>query len=223
MGQAELGLCLGLLLCTGRSFGMHVQIMVTSKLSSFERRQTLRDVFISCAARVATLEHDVEQLFFLGDAADVDEELRLGLKEEGARFNDLVFVGGPDADPAVERDVTYVLERPTARGFRLAIGTAWLAEHRPDLDYVMYLDDDSYLHLPRLLTALQAHGSPSLAMGYVMETQLDTLDSRIGRTGVGQGLPRGTLIFSALNLEMLTPKLPVLFAFAGEALGLPGA
>ncbi|CAK8990005.1 unnamed protein product [Durusdinium trenchii] len=156
-----------------------VQIMVTSKLSSFERRQTLRDVFISCAARVATLEHDVEQLFFLGDAADVDEELRLGLKEEGARFNDLVFVGGPDADPAVERDVTYVLERPTARGFRLAIGTAWLAEHRPDLDYVMYLDDDSYLHLPRLLTALQAHGSPSLAMGYVMETQLDTLETHI--------------------------------------------
>ena len=72
-------------------------------------------------------------------------------------------------------------------------------------------------------TPAEAHGSPSLAMGYVMETQLDTLDSRIGRTGVGQGLPRGTLIFSALNLEMLTPKLPVLFAFAGEALGLPGA
>ena len=27
-------------------------------------------------------------------------------------------------------DVTYVLERPTARGFRLAVGTAWLATHR---------------------------------------------------------------------------------------------
>ena len=27
-------------------------------------------------------------------------------------------------------DVTYVLDRPTARGFRLALGTAWLAAHR---------------------------------------------------------------------------------------------
>ena len=32
--------------------------------------------------------------------------------------------------PGSQGDVTYVLERPTARGFRLAVGTAWLATHR---------------------------------------------------------------------------------------------
>ena len=38
---------------------------------------------------------------------------------------------GLNHQPEIPRgDVTYVLERPTARGFRLALGTAWLAHHR---------------------------------------------------------------------------------------------
>eukprot|EP00434_Breviolum_minutum_P001316 symbB.v1.2.001157.t1/scaffold47.1/size388503/12 len=159
-------------------FGFHVKIMVTSKLSSLDRRMTLRHIYDHCMQHVEA-KHDVEQLFFLADVNDANEQLKAELEEEKSRFGDLIFVGGPDSDPSVERDVTYVLDRPTARGFRLALGTAWLAAHRTDLDFVMYLDDDSYLHIPRLLAALEVHNTPSLAMGYVMETQLDTLETHI--------------------------------------------
>ncbi|CAJ1364529.1 unnamed protein product, partial [Effrenium voratum] len=156
---------------------LHVQIMVTSKLSSLQRRMILRQAFAHCSQVVPG--HDLEQLFFLGDEGEADEALLQTLRAEQQRFRDLIFVGGPDSDPPVNRDVTYVLDRPTARGFRLAMGTAWLAAHRPDVEFVMYLDDDSYLHLPRLLSALEAHNTPSLAMGYVMETELDMLDTHI--------------------------------------------
>lgn len=36
-----------------------------------------------------------------------------------------------------------------------------------------YLDDDSFLNVPRLLDHLAIHNSPSLAMGFMMETLLD--------------------------------------------------
>ncbi|CAE7456355.1 unnamed protein product [Symbiodinium sp. CCMP2456] len=158
--------------------GLHVQIMVTSKQTSLDRRMILREAIGSCLPHLPK-EHDVELLFFLGDLAAASADVQQSLAEEEEKFRDLIFVGGPDADPPVERDVTYVLERPTARGFRLAVGTAWLATHRTDLDFVMYLDDDSYLNVPRLLSLLEEHNSPSLAMGYIMETELDMLDTHI--------------------------------------------
>eukprot|EP00439_Symbiodinium_sp_Y106_P046202 s1853_g5.t2 len=164
-----------LLVLTG---GLHVQIMVTSKQTSLDRRMILREAIGSCLRHLPK-EHDVELLFFMGDLAAASADVQQSLAEEEEKFRDLIFVGGPDADPPVERDVTYVLERPTARGFRLAVGTAWLATHRTDLDFVMYLDDDSYLNVPRLLSLLEVHNSPSLAMGYIMETELDMLDTHI--------------------------------------------
>eukprot|EP00971_Amphidinium_carterae_P220155 4370546-Amphidinium_carterae.1 len=90
-----------------------------------------------------------------------------------ATFGDLVNVGGPDSDPPVVRDATYVLERPAARTWRLAHGTAWLMMHRPSLDYIAYLDDDSFLHLPRLSAQIGLLGGPKMAMGFLMETALD--------------------------------------------------
>ena len=36
---------------------------------------------------------------------------------------------------------------------------------RPQQDYVMYLDDDSFLNIPRLIDYLQWQQSDSLAMG----------------------------------------------------------
>lgn len=138
----------------------------------------LREVFGHCA-ELADPRHSVEQLFFLADASESGEEVQEQVMAEAAHFNDVVFVGGPDSDPPVPRDATYVLDRPTSRGYRLAYGTAWLAEHRPELDYVMYLDDDSYLNLPRLLQHVEAAGSPSLVMGFVMETLLDVTQTAI--------------------------------------------
>ena len=75
--------------------------MVTSKLSSMDLRSILRGAFDSCAPLAEP--HHVEQLFFLGDVAHAELELREQLREEDERFHDLVYVGGPDADPSVER------------------------------------------------------------------------------------------------------------------------
>lgn len=153
-----------------------VPIMVTSKLSSNDRRLILRTAFHHCIQGLG-YEHHVDQLFFLADPAEAPEEVQSNLDVENRTYGDLVFVGGPDSDPWVPRDATYVLDRPTSRGYRLAYGTAWLAKHRQELDYVMYLDDDSYLHIPKLLNMLEMHTSQSLAMGFVMETVLDSTRS----------------------------------------------
>ncbi|CAE7572680.1 unnamed protein product [Symbiodinium natans] len=110
-------------------------------------------------------------LFFMATPSAGEEEA-LAWREE-AEYGDLVEVGGPDSDPSVARDVTYVLDRPCARTYRLLHGSAWLAKNRPDHDYVMYLDDDSFLNIPRLVQHLQHQQSSSLAMGYIMETSLD--------------------------------------------------
>uniref|UniRef100_A0A7S1Q9S7 Hexosyltransferase n=1 Tax=Alexandrium catenella TaxID=2925 RepID=A0A7S1Q9S7_ALECA len=155
-----------------KSAAIKLEIMVTSRWKAFERRQTQRRVLGSCR-RWASEGHDVELLFFMGDLNQSDPTGVVDAEREQAEFGDLVVVGGPDTDPPVPRDATYVLDRPCARTYRLAYGSSWLAQHRPELDFVMYLDDDSFLHLPRLLGHLERHTSASLAMGYVMETNLD--------------------------------------------------
>lgn len=161
-----------------QSAAINLQIMVTSRWKAFERRQTQRHVLRSCRPW-ASGDHDVELLFFMGDLNRSDAAAVRRAEREQEDFGDLVVVGGPDTDPPVPRDATYVLDRPCARTYRLAYGTAWLAQHRPDLDFVMYLDDDSFLSLPRLLQRLARQANPSLAMGFVMETSLDWSDTHI--------------------------------------------
>ncbi|CAE8599946.1 unnamed protein product [Polarella glacialis] len=148
---------------------LRLGIMVTSRWAEHERRQTQRHAIHSCTPATGS-GHDIELLFFMGDPHAEEEAAAL---REQAESGDLVQVGGPDTDPPVPRDATYVLDRPCARTFRLAHGTAWLAANRPEQDYVMYLDDDSFLNLPRLLFHLEHQATDRLAMGFVMETQLD--------------------------------------------------
>ncbi|CAE7827398.1 unnamed protein product [Symbiodinium sp. CCMP2592] len=141
--------------------------MVTSRWAAIDRRQTLRQAARHCDPGPSAT---VELLFFMG-APGAEDEAQAWSEE--VEYGDLVEVGGPDSDPAVARDVTYVLERPCARTYRLLHGSAWLAKNRPEHDYVMYLDDDSFLNIPRLVFHLQNQQSTSLAMGYIMETSLD--------------------------------------------------
>eukprot|EP00929_Paragymnodinium_shiwhaense_P107741 TRINITY_DN74103_c0_g1_i1.p1 TRINITY_DN74103_c0_g1~~TRINITY_DN74103_c0_g1_i1.p1 ORF type:complete len:383 (+),score=71.98 TRINITY_DN74103_c0_g1_i1:189-1337(+) len=171
-------LWLAALPCLVSCRGFNVQIMVTTKLASLDRRAILRNMFGSCLRTVGGA-HTVEMTFFLGNTSGASSELLASLEQEAAEHQDLVFVGGPDFDPWVPRDATYVLDRPTSRGYRLAYGTAWLADNKPELDYAMYLDDDSYLHIPRLVEELKQHGSRSLAMGFLMETTLDSTKTPI--------------------------------------------
>lgn len=65
-------------------------------------------------------------------------------------------MGGPDLDPPVKRDVTYILERPTSRAYRVAYGTRWIHRNVPETDFIFYLDDDSFLSVPRLLVLLES-------------------------------------------------------------------
>jgi hypothetical protein len=83
----------------------------------------------------------------------------------------MVVLPGHDMDPKVARDVTYVLERPTSRAFKTAYGSQWLFMHKA-FDFVLYLDDDSVVSVPRLMEALAGKG-PRMAMGYLMNTPLD--------------------------------------------------
>ncbi|CAL1153320.1 unnamed protein product, partial [Cladocopium goreaui] len=144
-------------------------IMVTSRWSALDRRQILRKAMSSCKSLIST-RSEVEMLFFMAHPSEEQEAIAW---QEESTYEDLIEVGGPDTDPPVLRDVTYVLERPCARTYRLLHGSAWLAKHRPHQDYVMYLDDDSFLNLPKLVDHLQLQQTESLAMGYVMETELD--------------------------------------------------
>jgi len=154
---------------------INLQIMVTSKWSHFERRQMQRRAISSCRALVSGM-HNVELLFFMGDSNKSEPEAS---GREAESFGDIVVIGGPDSDPPVNRDATYVLDRPCARTYRLAHGTAWLVRHRPNLDFVMYLDDDSFLQLPRLFEHIERQNTPSLAMGFLMETYLDWSDTHV--------------------------------------------
>merc|ERR1712079_595911 len=68
----------------------------------------------------------------------------------------MVLVGGPDVDPPVQRDVTYILDRPTSRAYRVAYGTRWIVENIPQTDFIFYLDDDSFLNLRRLVNLMES-------------------------------------------------------------------
>ncbi|CAJ1425815.1 unnamed protein product [Effrenium voratum] len=155
-------------LLLAEAWALNLGLMVTSPWAALERRSLLRRALSHCQSNSGA--DSVELLFFMAKPAESQEAQAW---EEEAKYGDLVEVAGPDSDPPVARDVTYVLDRPCARTWRLLQGSAWLAENRPEQDYVMYLDDDSFLNVPRLLQVLRAQNSDSLAMGYVMETELD--------------------------------------------------
>ncbi|KAF4716280.1 hypothetical protein FOZ63_034157, partial [Perkinsus olseni] len=94
----------------------------------------------------------------------------------------VVFDSSPDLDPPVKRDVTYVLDRPTARGSRILLATRWFLENNPFSEFVVYLDDDSFLSIPRLiphLLQLTEKEATMLVMGYLMSTPLDVTVSGI--------------------------------------------
>ena len=82
---------------------------------------------------------------------------------------DMVVLNGPDLDPPVKRDVTYILDRPTSRAFRVAYGTKWVYHYLPSVDFIFYLDDDSFLNIPRLFQLLAS----------VAGTEQDSIHRRI--------------------------------------------
>merc|ERR1712216_418320 len=118
---------------TARS-SLKLEIMITSQWHNFERREQQRRALRACLQSLDE-KHEIEMLFFMGDLNGTGFE-EVDANWEPRQYDDIVLIGGPDGDPPVERDETYVLDRPCARTYRLAHGTAWLAKHRAEVDYV---------------------------------------------------------------------------------------
>jgi len=180
--RVHLFIHLAAVLTLGFEAPLHLEVMVSSPWRNKGRRDILRQLMLICGNRG---KHATINLrFFMGDVdEDKDEHLLEKIKIEQSDNNDMVLVGGPDTDPDVKRDVTYVLkDQPAARTFRTAAGTNWIANNVADFDFVLYLDDDSYVHFPRLVQLLtklkyiSVHDDrerwKSLVLGYLMQTQL---------------------------------------------------
>ena len=67
------------------------------------------------------------------------------------------MLGGPDVDPPVAQDVTYVLSsEAAARTYRMALGSEWLIRNRPGWDYAF---------CPKALQKSSSDGVPLLQRG----------------------------------------------------------
>eukprot|EP00400_MALV-I_sp_L67-5_P000993 gene993-531_t len=150
---------------------IHLEVLIVSRWKSRDRRDNLRALFTNCGNRDPT--HQVGYTFFMADTKNLTVEEKSNYLEELVYHDDLVILPGHDSDPPVARDITYVLDRPTSRGYRLAHGTQWIVQHRQTVDYVLYLDDDAIVSVSRLLELIEQVQHPLLAMGFIMNTDLE--------------------------------------------------
>jgi len=74
-------------------------------------------ILVAAIWTAATVVKEAHLRFFMADmSGDIFEE------EEMFTYDDMILVGGPDSDPPVKRDATYVLDRPSAHTYRIAYG-----------------------------------------------------------------------------------------------------
>jgi len=175
---------------SGLGMTMRIEVMVSSPWRNRGRRDVLRQHHLNCGNRVPGAQ--VSLRFFMGSIPDKMDEEMLEMIEEEKRFNsDIVEVGGPDTDPAAKKFDTYVLEdRPSALTYRTAAGSHWIVTNVPEFDFVFYLDDESYVHYPRLIVRLQdakernAQSTEFFVVGYLMQTKLDPDELTICETSL---------------------------------------
>lgn len=148
---------------------MNVQILVFSEWRRAERRLQLRDAFQSCVAAIPE-GHAVEQTFFMGQPPEPE-----AAELESRTFGDVVVFGGPDVDeegPPDREAVLHVLSTARARAYRVANALTWLVQHRPGLEYVVFVPDHTLPLLPRLLEEVRFHMNDSLALGHIGRSAL---------------------------------------------------
>lgn len=150
---------------------LHLEVLIVSRWKSRDRRDNLRRLFDYCGTK--DVGHQVGYNFFMADTRNMTRDEKMMYIPEMVQHDDMVILPGHDSDPGVARDITYILERPTSRGYRLAHGSAWISQHRPTVDYVLYLDDDAIVSVDRLLQVIEPIHDPLLAMGYIMNTDLE--------------------------------------------------
>eukprot|EP00929_Paragymnodinium_shiwhaense_P101623 TRINITY_DN64773_c0_g1_i1.p1 TRINITY_DN64773_c0_g1~~TRINITY_DN64773_c0_g1_i1.p1 ORF type:complete len:375 (+),score=87.95 TRINITY_DN64773_c0_g1_i1:106-1230(+) len=150
-----------------------VQVMVVSEWANLDFRLQLRRTFKGCWPHCHGV--GIEQLFFMGDVKGTPAEDGSGQQEQDM-FGDLVFLGGPDTDepaaPGQNPRLRVQAQLPTSRAYRLASGLHWILQNRQDVEYVVKIQDDCFVHLPRLVQHMAQNQNASLAMGWISQVPL---------------------------------------------------
>jgi len=141
--------------------GLRLQIAVTSAWANFELRQHQRSALRSCSLHWDSTDNEVEQIFFMGELTGsvVAERAQMEINQYG----DLVAVGGAEIDDFDDSLKVAV----SVRALRVLNAITWLLLHRPDLDYVAHMQDDVFLHVPRLVDIVAQRDNASLALGII--------------------------------------------------------
>jgi hypothetical protein len=105
---------------------IHLEVLVVSRWQSAVRRDNLRTLFYHCGNRLDG--HQIGHTFFMADTKNLTLDEKDRFFPELVDHDDMVILPGHDSDPDVARDITYFLDRPTSRGYRIAHGSAWIVE-----------------------------------------------------------------------------------------------
>ena len=153
-----------------------VFIEIVSARSSSARRHLLRSYWVSSCFNRSDLTRSYMYKFFISSVGDLHEDpnVQRALRVESETHNDIIFLdSSPDRDPAVSRDETYILDRPTAITSKQLQAMLYALHLKEPLELYIHVDDDAVLMIPRLDPLINQHSHPLLFMGYLMQTPID--------------------------------------------------
>jgi hypothetical protein len=168
-----------LIVVEGGNFGTRelVFIGIPSMHKNRGRRDALRQTWARHCFGNATLERDYQYKYL------VSREFEDELAEEAMMHGDMMFVDGPDKDPPVGRDLTYVLiERPSALAARTLHALESIRDMYGDrLRYYVNLDDDTVVSIPRLDAEIAKNAHDRLYMGHLLSPPLKIEDAEYAK------------------------------------------
>lgn len=144
-----------------------VSLMIASEWANKDLRMRLRQMFLSCAVQMP-VGFVVEPIFFLGA---VPPELREEGYEEAKEHQDMLSLGSPDRETEMlsqDRPATlHLYPKASAATLRFLGSLAWLHGHRKESQYIITMQDHSFMDLPRILQELERHQNESLVLGFI--------------------------------------------------------
>ncbi|CAE7770393.1 unnamed protein product, partial [Symbiodinium microadriaticum] len=159
---------------------LRLEVIVPSLWAHAAQRASLRQRFQELGPELRAKDYRVELHFILGNpvGASVDKE---SVHQERAQFGDLVVLGAPENDEEMlrkcrERQAAaattlgpQVLDEPSPAILRIAGALVLLWHSRPDLDFVVKLEDSVTLPLLPFFDKVLEHADESLLMGWIVE------------------------------------------------------
>lgn len=129
---------------------LRLLVIVESKVDHFKEREALRETW---ALRLLQQSFNFRVIFVLGKA-DND-------KRTGKAIQEKVYVEHLTYGDIIQIDFVDTLANVTLKSI---LSLQWFVSHCSDADYLFKTDDDLYIHVPNLLTALKAHSHRSDAI-----------------------------------------------------------